>query len=264
MSPTFQQNRRRPRSSACLAGVVFAAVLAIGGMRAASAQDAQSQGTQGQAIEIGDVAKRYPPGSIKTVEQADRALADAGRERNAVQARYVQDEQRCNPKFFSSSCLEDATEARRKALRELRAVEVDANRVLRQAKASSRDEALAAKREKEGASREERDAAARDSAPGVPIHGAGQTEGAAPQPSARPLPSGKPAATDRVAEHEEKMRLIREKEAADADKRAKSIASYERKVQESEARQKEVAKRKEEKARKLEERRQRAAESGTK
>lgn len=262
MISLFQQICRRPDIGGFRASTVLAAVLVIGGLNSVQAQVSQS--AQAQPAEIGAVAKRYPSGSIKTVEQAERALADADRERDAVQARYAQEEQRCNPKFFSSSCIEDANEARRNALREVRAVEVDANKVVRQAKATSRDEALAEKREKEGASRAERDAAAREATPGVPVHGASQTESGVPQPTAKPLPSGKPQAGDRVAEHEEKMRLIREKEAADADKRAKNIASYERKVQESEARQREVAKRKEEKARKLEEKRQRAAEAGAK
>lgn len=259
---------------------MLAAFLVIGGLPAASAQDAQGAQAQvqAQAAEIGAAARRYPPGSIKTVEEADRALADAGRERDAVLARHAREEQRCSPKFFSSSCLEDANEARRKALRELRSVEVEANKVKRQATAASRDAALAEKREKEGASRAERDAAARESAGAAPIHGSGPAEVAAPAsssapspaatpasaPIAKPLPSGKPSGVDRVAEHEEKMRAIREREAAEADKRARNIASYERKVQESEARQREVAKRKEEKARKLEEKRQRAAQQEAK
>lgn len=264
MIPTPQQNRRRPRRGAFGAVALLAIVFVTGGVSAAAAQNTQAQGTQAQSVEIGTVARRYPSGSIKTAEQAEKALAEAARERDAVQARHAQEEQRCNPKFFSSSCIEDANEARREALRSLRSVEVDANRVIRQAKVTSREEELAAKREKEGASREERDAAAREAAPGAPIHGASQTDGAPPSPTSKPLPSGKPRPVDRVAEHEEKMRQIREKEAAEAGKREKNIASYERKVQESEARQREVARRKEEKARKLEEKRQRAAEAAAK
>lgn len=264
MIPTLQQQRERFRKGVFGAAALLAAFLLIGGVSDAAAQNTQVQGVQSQSVDIGAVARRYPSGSITTAEQAERALAEAARERDAVQARHAQEEQRCNPKFFSSSCIEDANEARREALRSLRAVEVEANRVMRQAKVTSREEALAVKREKEGASREERDAAAREAASGAPIHGPSQTDGAAPPPTSRPLPSGKSRSVDRVAEHEEKMRLLREKEAAEADKRAKNIASYERKVQESEARQREVARRKEEKARKLEEKKQRAAEAAAK
>lgn len=253
MIPELKQIRPNPRRSTFGAGAMLAAALFTSGLNVSSAQDGQGV----RAAEIGAVAKRYPPGSIKTVETADQALVEASREHDAVQARYAQEEQRCNPKFFSSSCMEAANDTRREALRQLRSVEVEANKVKRQAKAAARDEELAAKREKEGASRQDRDAA-RDS----PLPGSGAQD-AAPQPGAQPLPSGKPRGGDRIAEHEEKMRAIREKEAAEADKRAQNVADYERKVQQAEARQKEVAKRKEEKARKLEEKRQRA-EAGQK
>jgi hypothetical protein len=254
MIPELKQICLTPRPGGIGAGALLLAALAFGGVNAASAQETRiAQAAQGtQTAEIGAVAKRYPPGSISSVEIADRALAEVGRERNAVQARYAREEQNCNPKFFSSSCMEAADDSRRQALRQLRAVEVEANTVKRQAKATARDEELAVKREKEGASREERDAARN-----VPMPNSGAQD-AAPQPTDKPLPSGRPRSGDRVAEHEEKMRAIREKEASEADKRAKNVANYERKVKEAEARQQDVAKRKEEKARKLEEKRQRA------
>lgn len=251
MIPELKQIRPTPHRNGFGAGALLLAALVFGGLDAASAQETQLA-QAAQSAEIGAVAKRYPPGSINSVETADRALAEVGRERNAVQARYAQQEQNCNPKFFSSSCMEAADDSRRQALRQLRAIEIEANKVKRQAKATARDEELAVKREREGASREERDAARN-----FPMPGSGPQD-AAPQPADKPLPSGKPRSGDRVAEHEEKMRAIREKEAAEADKRAKNVANYERKVKEAEARQQEVAKRKEEKARKLEEKRQRA------
>lgn len=260
MIPVSRQICHRRRRSAFGASALLIAVLNIGGVNTASAQDGQD--ARVRITEIGFVAKRFPPESIGTVEAADRALAEIDRERDQVEARYAREEQRCGPKFFSTSCIEDADEARRQALRQLRSVEIEANQVKRQAAVTSRDEALAAKREKEGATGQEQDAAAREAVAGVSARGSGLSQGTAPQPTDKPLPSGKPRGDDRVAEHEEKMRLIREKEAAEADKRAKNIAAYERKVQAAEARQKELAKRKEEKARKLEEKKLRAEGAG--
>lgn len=266
MISVFQQRRRTRRKDTFGTGALLLAILFAGGLHPALAQD--SHGMHAQA-EIGAAAKRFPPGSIKSVEAADKALAETSRERDAIQARYAQEEQKCNPKFFSSSCVEDANEARRQALRQVRSVEIEANKVKRQASVTARDAALAAKREKEGVTSLERDAAAREDTAGIlpqasqPPQPVPSAQGAAPQRSAKPLPTGKPRDDNRIAEHEEKMRLIREKEASEEDKRAKNIAAYERKVKEAEERQKEVAKRKEEKARKLAEKK-RAAEAGPK
>jgi len=189
------------------------------------------------------VSKRFPPGSIRSVEEADIALADASAERADIEARYLTDEQACHPKFFATSCIEQAKERRRAALSAVRPVEIEANAFKRQARVTERDKALAERLEKDEKERQERQ----------------EKDGR--QPAAEPgsktdlpaSPPGKVQTTifdDRIEKHEAKMKRLQEEEAANAAKRAENIAAYERKQQEALERQQKVAERKAEKERK--------------
>ena len=172
------------------------------------------------------VAERYPSGSIKSVETAERALTDVGKEREAVKMRFAEDERACYNRFFVASCLEDAKERRRSALERLRNIENEANLYERQARVQERDKALVEKRAQDEAAQAERQ---RNS----------KTETVKPTPVA-PLKEPDPDQVDRVARHERKMKQLQAEEAADARKRAENIAAYEKKVEEAKEHKKEV------------------------
>lgn len=188
-------------------------------------------------LDPGELAARYPKGSIDSVETADRALADLSRTRAAINARYAQEEQACLPNFFTTSCIDKAKEKQREALKRLRPVELEANRLKRQVRVEKRDADLAERQEKAEAKRIEV-----ESAPPSPPR---SPKDPAPEKVARP---GAAQTTDqRVAEHEARRRAQEEKEQAQAGRRAERAEAYERKVQASKKRQEEVARRKAEK-----------------
>ncbi|GAB3537368.1 hypothetical protein GCM10027343_00280 [Noviherbaspirillum agri] len=182
------------------------------------------------------IVERYPAGSIKMVEGADAALADVGRERDAVEARFSAEEQACHPKFFATSCVEQAKERRRQALAKLRKVELEANAFKRQDRAQERDKALAERQEQAEADRLERERALREKpaeSKGVPQHEKRITERSAPA-----------IFPDRVAEHEAKMQRLQQEELAGEKRRAEKVADYEKKVKAAQERQRKVAERK--------------------
>ena len=51
-------------------------------------------------------AARHAPGSIQSVEVADRALREAEAQRQKIEARYLAEQNACYDKFFTSGCLE--------------------------------------------------------------------------------------------------------------------------------------------------------------
>lgn len=176
---------------------------------------------------------QYPPGSIKSVETAERALADVGREREAVKLRFAEDERACYARFFVASCLEDAKERRRSALERLRNIENEANLYERQTRVQERDKALAEKR-------------AQDTAAEADWQRNSKAATIKPKPIA-PLREPDPDQVDRAARHERRMKELQAEEAANAQKRAENIAAYEKKVEEAREHKKEVEKKKAEK-----------------
>lgn len=186
------------------------------------------------------VAQRYPAGSIANVETADKALADADRERKLVDARYMQEQADCYPKFFTTACLDEAKERHRAALAQLRSVEVEANAFKRKAKVIERDRSLEERRAQDEADAKRRALSVR---PEQPAERDGAPENTTRNDNAAPLP-------DRVEQHRAKMEQERRQEAADAQKREENIRKYEKKVQDAQERQREVAARKAEKERK--------------
>jgi colicin import membrane protein len=215
-----------------------------------------------------ELAQKYPSGSIASVEQADRAIVEVQAERKEVEAQYADAQYACYSKFFSSPCVDKAREARRLALNLIGPIEVEAKAYKRRDTVVKRDKLLQeqqardvndapARAEQERinqqkAAQKAADVAARQAAPEKPPGGRAPV---APRGDAPPKPDGR----DRIAEHEARMEKARLREAADAEKRAKNIADYERKQQESLERQRSVARKKAEADKKAQER---AAKAG--
>lgn len=187
----------------------------------------------------GKAADRYPAGSIRSVVEADAALAAASAERAEIEARYVTEEQACHPRFFATSCIDQAKERRRVALAILRPVEIEANTFKRQARVTERDRALSERLEKSEKERMER-----ESRPAVeeprPAEPASVSDEAA----------HKAAGPSRQEKHEEKVRRQKAGDASMATKREAKIAAYEKKKRDALERQQKVAERKAEKERK--------------
>lgn len=91
----------------------------------------------------GEVAARYPAGSISSVEAAERALAEASAARAKIEAEYAEEKRRCYPAFFMTSCLDHAAERRRQAVAQVRPVEIEAETFRRRARVEERDKELA-------------------------------------------------------------------------------------------------------------------------
>jgi hypothetical protein len=184
-------------------------------------------------------AKRYPSGSIVSVEAAERALAEAKEEHAAIDRRFAAEQHRCYADFFASSCIAEAKERRRVSGVDVRKVEVDANAFLRKARVDERDRvseekgAAAAQKEAERATKE------REGRPPK----AGKQQAA----TAEPAPAHAASNNKRIEQHEAKLRRIEEKERADAQKRAENVAAYERKTRDAEERQRQVEAKKKEK-----------------
>lgn len=69
---------------------------------------------------------QYPPGSIRSVAQADRALQDAKFAQLAQEKAFVARRQVCYAKLIAETCLIDATEDNVRAERRIRAIQVEA------------------------------------------------------------------------------------------------------------------------------------------
>lgn len=214
-----------------------------------------------------ELAQRYPAGSIASVEQADRAIAEVQAERKEVEAHYADAQYACYSKFFSSPCVDKAREERRLALNLIGPIEVEARAYKRRDTAARRDKLLEEQQAREAseaparaeqerinrqkAAQKAADVAARQAAPeNAPV----AKKSAAPRGDTPPKADGR----DRIAEHEARMARARAEEAADAEKRARNIAEYERRAQKSLERQRRVAEKKDEAAKKAQQRAEKA------
>jgi colicin import membrane protein len=215
-----------------------------------------------------ELSQKYPSGSIASVEQADRAVAEVQAERKEVEARYADAQYACYSKFFSSPCVDKAKEARRLALNRIGPIEVEAKAFKRRDTVAKRDKLLdeqqardasdaPARAEQERvnqqkAAQKAADVAARQAAPETARGGRAPVT---PRGDTTPKTGGR----DRIAEHQARMEKERSQDAAEAEKRAKNIADYERKQKESLERQRRVAEKKAEADKKAQER---AAKAG--
>jgi hypothetical protein len=214
-----------------------------------------------------DLARKYPAGTIASVEQADRMIIEVQAERKEVEAHFADAQYACYSKFFSSPCVDKAREARRLALKLIGPIEVEAKAYKRRDTVARRDKLLEEQQAKETseaparaeqekinqqkAAKKAADVAARQAAP---EKAPGGRKPATPRGDTAPKTNGR----DRFAEHEALMEKARAQEAADAEKRAKNVADYERKQQESLERQRHVAEKKAEADKKAWERAQKA------
>ena len=89
------------------------------------------------------LAERYPPGSITTAARAQLALDDIAGIRADVDRLYSNERLACFDRFFATSCVNDVRDKKRATLTKIRAIEVEANALLRKEKAAERDRALA-------------------------------------------------------------------------------------------------------------------------
>lgn len=187
---------------------------------------------------------RYPAGSIRSVQDAEAALADVRQEQAEAEARYLAEQQACHPKFFATSCIEQAKERRRQALSAVRPVELEANTFKRKKRLAEREQALAERLAKDEHNR------SRNAGQGVPEEATALPAPAAARPD-EPEPQEQSAPLDdRQAQHDAKRQRREAEEMANAGKRAANIAAYEKKQRDAEARQRKVAERKAEKERK--------------
>jgi colicin import membrane protein len=199
------------------------------------------------------VIERYTSGTITSTEVADVALEDVKRQRAEVNARFAEDEAICYKKFFVTSCMDAAKDRRRAALKQLSAIEVEANAYNRRARVEQKDQALRerqAKQEAKAAERQDNQTPGKGSAAPASPQDIADLENRSRQMT--DVPAAAPAKnynTERAAQHKEELTQDRAKEIAEAKKREENIKAYERKQQRSLERQREIAARKEEKDR---------------
>ncbi|MRW89163.1 hypothetical protein GJ699_04125 [Duganella sp. FT80W] len=162
---------------------------------------------------------------VKSVDEANVALAKVAKDREATHAEFATSERECYTKFFVNNCLDKAKEKRRVALAEIRAREVDAEHFKRVDSVAKRDADLA-----ERARKDAEEAALRAAQPPKPPK----------EEHADPKPASGPRVAEREAQHEDKVKRQEREDAANATKRAANVEAFERKKVESERRQAEV------------------------
>lgn len=238
-----------------LAALALAAALSVSVLRPAAANPEE-------------LVRRYPQGSISSVEQADDAVREVQHEREQVETNYADQQYACYSRFFSSSCVDKAKEARRVALNQLSAIEVEAKAFRRRDTVVRRDQLLEQQRAREASeapSRAEQERLNRQKAEQKAADVAARQDTPEKQPDNRKAATprtGAPPRTDgrdRIAEHAARMEKARADDAADAEKRAKNIADFERKAIESQERQRKVAQKKAEAEQKERDRASRAS-----
>lgn len=181
---------------------------------------------------------RYPAGSIQSVDTADRALEEVKQARAHIDDQFAHDERACYPKFFMTSCLQEAKERRRRDLAHIRPIEIDANAFKRHDRVDQRDKALAEKQVRETAQAPQRDQQQEREAESMK-KAAGKESDAKSREQADEMRRANSAR--RTAAREERLKQREAKELADAQKRAENVAAYEQKVREAEARQRGIA-----------------------
>jgi hypothetical protein len=194
-----------------------------------------------------DLAARYPLGSIHSVEQADAALAMVVAERSLIAQRHAQQEAACYPRFWVSSCLEQAADARRVALTNARRIEVEAARFKREAKVLEHDKAMAERRQLDAENAPQRMIKEQDFARVQAEREAAEAKAVADKQAAS---AREEETRQKTAQHQAqidaKMKRAAKQQAAKAATRADKEAAFAKKQQDAKARQEELAQRREE------------------
>ena len=165
----------------------------------------------------------------QSVAQAEARLARAATDRARAEAVFAVDEQQCYTKFLVNNCLDKARETRRQALSSLRAIEIEADRFIRQAKVDERDRELARAEAQFQAEQ------AKMAAEPPPARAAEPAAAAAPKQGA----TGRKAAA-----HAAKLNSLDAADKAGAAKRAANVQAFEKRKRDSERRQREIAEKK--------------------
>lgn len=219
--------------------VILAMALSWGQL--ALAQSGEDAHAEVLAYTVEGVVARYPADSIQSVETANAALADVKEAQAKLEARFEAEQQLCYPKFFTTACLNKATERKRLDLQLVKKIEIEANAYIRHARVEKRDRKLEEKA---------RERAAKNKVD--PILTAPQPEATAPAASAADAvdPERKQKAdayAKRVADHEKRLQQLEQERQAGAAERAANVEKYEAKQKEAAERQRKVAERKAEK-----------------
>ena len=228
-----------------IANMSVAALMLLSGPYAWAQTAATMDEAALQSYSVQGVAERYPAGSIKSQETADRALEDVKQARANIEARFNAEQHTCYPTFFATSCLNKAKERRRVDLLTVRPIEVEANAYIRHARVIERDRRLAEKAaENEGkAILQQVPAEGKTDDASTSAHEQNSVSKDA-QRKARA-----DARAEKIEKQAEKEKNLKANEAAEEEKRAANIKRYEEKVKESAARQKAILEKKAEKER---------------
>jgi len=202
---------------------------------AAIAQEMPEAGTDAAHL-VAEVVQRYSTDSFKSNEEAEAAIKDVKAARGQIEQRYTEAKRICYDKFFTTACLDKATEQRRVDLSAVRPIELEANSYIRHARVAERDSRLEQAERERAAKAAERERKASSADVESEEKGSGISDA---QRAAHAE-----AQAERVAEHEDRERERQAAVAAEADKRARNVQRYEEKVRKSEERQREIARRK--------------------
>ena len=220
--------------------------LAIGMTIAAPQAWPQTSAVQAEANDgdytVEPLLGRYPADSIQSEENAKSALKEVDEARDRIEQRYAREQRACYPKFFTTACLDKATERRRQDLASVRKIEVEAKAYLRKAKVVERDRKLAEKAAENEAGAAQRTQQSQQHEAAVQEHQA-EIEQQAAGKEAQRQKRAEQAARKR-ADYAERERQRQANAAKDAEQRAENVAKYNKKVQEARARQEDVAKKK--------------------
>jgi hypothetical protein len=185
---------------------------------------------------------RYPADSIQSESNAKSALKDVEDARGEIDARYELEQRACYPKFFTTRCLDQATERRRKDLADVRKIEVEANAYLRKAKVVERDRKLAEKaaQNESDAAQKAQQAQQHEAAVGEHLE---QNQNSAAGKEAQRQKRAEDAARKRE-DYAEREQQRQANAAKDAEQREENVAKYNKKLKDAKARQADVAKKK--------------------
>ncbi|NEX62602.1 hypothetical protein [Noviherbaspirillum galbum] len=189
------------------------------------------------------------PVAIDSVETADRIIEQSARARERIESQFQRETGACADRFFASSCEAEARERRRRALNDVRTQEVEANAYKRRVRTEQRDAALKERNQAAEEDRQRREGQMPATAPGHA--GIPDQDLDIPRPAdSEPAAAGP---SERERQHAERLRRAREKEAADAPRRAEKEAAFARKAQQAEQEQQALRQRQAEKAKEAKE-----------
>jgi colicin import membrane protein len=175
--------------------------------------------------------QRYSSAANRSVEDVDAVLAEAGKKRQVINDQYIDDQRACYHRFFVSSCLEDAKERNRIALKQVREAEVTARVHKRQIMADDHDKALAGQQK----------TATVASPPKI------QERETKQQRLSNREHQSEGQAGSRAKAHQARLLRKQADEAAQAPQRAVNEQAYQKKVQQAKAHRKKIEARKAEK-----------------